>query len=81
VIEAATTVLAVGVTAAALDSARCNRGTAALVVVVAALGPAVSSLPIDVLRLVVGGLLLIFGLRWLLHVIVRASGYVPLRAE
>src|SRR5215468_2007161 len=49
-------------------------GLAILAVVVAALGPALTAIPIDALRLVVGGLLLIFGLQWLRKAILRASG-------
>ena len=37
--------------------------TILLAVVVAALGPALTVLPFEVLRLVVGGLLLVFGLQ------------------
>ena len=46
-----------------------------LAVVVALLGPALQYLiPIDVLRLVVGTLLLIFGLQWLRKAIMRYTG-------
>jgi uncharacterized membrane protein len=55
--------------------------TLALAAIVAALGPALTVIPIDVLRLVVGGLLLVFGLQWLRKAILRASGWKPIRDE
>lgn len=81
-VEALTIVLAVGVT-------RGWRSTltgvvvalVALAVVVAALGPALTVIPIGVLRIVVGTLLLIFGLQWLRKAILRASGYKGLHDE
>jgi uncharacterized membrane protein len=52
-----------------------------LALVVAALGPALDRIPIDTLRLVVGALLICFGLQWLRKAILRASGYKALRDE
>ncbi|MGN6674618.1 MAG: COG4280 domain-containing protein [Thermomicrobiales bacterium] len=81
-VEALTIVLAVGVTRG-WRSALVGVATAtvALAVVVAVLGPALTLIPIDVLRLVVGALLLIFGLQWLRKAILRASGYKALHDE
>ena len=81
-VEALTIVLAVGVS-------REWRSTligvvvalAALVAVVAALGPALAFIPIDALRVVVGSLLLIFGLQWLRKAILRASGHLAMHDE
>ena len=41
------------------------------------MGPALTALPIGVLRVVVGGLLLVFGLQWLRKAILRAAGSRP----
>ena len=41
----------------------------------------INYVPVDILRLVVGFLLLIFGLQWLSRAILRASGYKALRDE
>src|SRR5690349_10244051 len=55
--------------------------TIVLAVGVALLGPALKTIPIDSLRLVVGALLLVFGMQWLRKAILRASGYVSLSDE
>jgi uncharacterized membrane protein len=74
-VEALTIVLAVGSTRS-WRSAFIGVAAAlvALAAVTVAIGPALTSLPIDALRVVVGGLLLIFGLQWLRKAILRASG-------
>jgi uncharacterized membrane protein len=81
-VEALTIVLAVGETRS-WRSALTGVGVAVVVlaVVTAALGPALTALPIGVLRVVVGGLLLIFGLQWLRKAILRASGHKALHDE
>src|SRR5690349_4780081 len=81
-VEALTIVLAVGVTRG-WRSAFLGTGVAlaALAVVVALLGPALAHLPIDSLRLVVGTLLLVFGLQWLRKAILRATGLKALHDE
>ena len=52
-----------------------------LAALTAALGPALTSLPINALRVTVGGLLLVFGLQWLRKAILRASGLKALHDE
>jgi uncharacterized membrane protein len=81
-VEALTIVLAAGV-ARGWRSALTGVGAAVVVlaVVVAALGPALTLVPLNALRLVVGGLLLTFGLQWLRKAILRASGFKALHDE
>ena len=81
-VEAVTVVLAAGT---ARDWKSAWRGVAAglftLALIIAAFGPAISHLPISFLRIVVGGLLLVFGLTWLRKAILRSSGYKALHDE
>ncbi|HET6794493.1 MAG TPA: hypothetical protein VFH45_08635, partial [Acidimicrobiales bacterium] len=81
-VEATTIVLAAG-TARDWRSALTGlfSGLLVLGVVVAALGPALTAIPLRGLRLVVGGLLLVFGLQWLRKAVLRASGNKALHDE
>ena len=81
-VEALTVVLAVG-------SVRGWRGAltgagaalAVLLLLVAIFGPALALVPLGLVQLVVGTLLLLFGMRWLRKAILRAAGVLPLHDE
>jgi uncharacterized membrane protein len=81
-VEALTIVLASAL-ARGWKSSLAGVGAATLVlaVITAALGPALTVIPLQALRLVVGALLLVFGLQWLRKAILRASGYKALHDE
>jgi uncharacterized membrane protein len=81
-VEAATIVVAVGVTRGWRGAMLgVGAGLLALAAVVAALGPALTAIPLSSLRLAVGGLLLVFGLGWLRKAILRAAGLKALHNE
>ncbi|HXH95825.1 MAG TPA: hypothetical protein VNH40_01325 [Gaiellaceae bacterium] len=81
-VEALTIVLAAGVARGWRSSLTgVGAATVVLAAVVAALGPALTVVPLSGLRLVVGGLLLVFGLQWLRKAILRASGFKALHDE
>ena len=81
-VEALTIVLAIGVSRGWRSAMQgVAVGLVTLAVIVAALGPALTLVPLQVLRLVVGGLLLVFGVGWLRKAILRASGFTGLHDE
>lgn len=82
-VEALTLVVASGTTRGWRSA---FEGTATAVVVLAVLigavgVPLVHYVPIDVLRVVVGGLLLVLGLSWLRKAILRSSGHIAMHDE
>lgn len=81
-VEALTIVLAVGMTRSWRSTMTgVAGGLVVLAAVVGALGPALTLIPLDALRIVVGGLLLIFGLQWLRKAMLRAAGLKALHDE
>lgn len=81
-VEATTIVLAAG-TARDWKSALLGTGAGfgVLALVIVSIGPSISHLPMNGLRLIVGTLLLVFGLQWIRKAILRASGYKALHDE
>jgi uncharacterized membrane protein len=81
-VEALTIVLATGITRDWKSTFQ-GMGVALVVlaVITAAVGPAIGHLPLTPLRVVVGALLLIFGLQWLRKSVLRATGYKALHDE
>ncbi len=81
-VEATTIVLAAG-TARDWKSALLGTGSGfgVLVIIIASIGPSISTLPMNGLRLFVGTLLLVFGLQWIRKAILRSSGYKALHDE
>ena len=81
-VEALTIVLAVGTTrgwrSALLGAAA---GAGLLAVLTLAFGPALQRVPLTSLQLVVGVLLLLFGMRWLRKAMLRSAGVIGLHDE
>lgn len=82
VVEAFTIVLAVGTVRGWRPAfIGTGAGLAVLVLLVIVLGPVLDRIPLRALQLVVGTLLLLFGLRWLRKAILRAAGILALHDE
>ncbi len=81
-VEALTILLAAGTTRG-WRSTFIGAGSALVVLagIVGIAGPAIAALPMSALRLVVGGILLIFGVGWLRKAIMRASGLKAMHDE
>jgi len=81
-VEALTIVLAVGTTRGWRSTLQgMAAGLVVLAVVVVVLGPALTVIPLQALRLVVGALLLMFGLGWLRKAVLRAGGFKALHDD
>jgi uncharacterized membrane protein len=82
VVEAFTIVLAVG-TLRGWRPALLGTATALVVLglLIVSLGPLLERVPLQALQLVIGVLLLLFGMGWLRKAILRAAGVIPLHDE
>lgn len=81
-VEALTVLLAVGVTRGWRSAlAGAAAGLLALLLAVLLLGPALGRIPLHGFQLLVGALLLLFGMRWLRKAALRAAGVLALHDE
>jgi uncharacterized membrane protein len=81
-VEALTIVLAVGVVRGWRSTLiGVAAATAILLATIVLVGPALDKVPIGTLRLIVGALLLVFGLQWLRKAILRSGGFKAMHDE
>jgi uncharacterized membrane protein len=82
VVEAFTIVLAAGTLRGWRGAvAGTAAGLATLALIVVALGPLLDQVPLHLLQLVIGVLLLLFGMGWLRKAVLRAAGIIALHDE
>jgi uncharacterized membrane protein len=81
-VEAMTIVLAAGIVRGWRSAlAGSAAGLITLAAIIAVFGPAIAAVPLEYLQIVLGTLLLLFGIRWLRKAILRSAGVIALRDE